>query len=388
MMYSELAFFMEACSVVIKASKSKISRTHVEMDRYGAHDPLLATYLSKHPRISPLMMCTFAILQIAYGAVPGTLDEYLHMGAITTRECLVFFCKVVMELYREEFLRKLTYNDLENLYGKHQMFHLSPSTSLIKGDVILLMGYIHSGLLMKSISNPYANDHKRIMCKTKHEEGDYSVVSDDYEGPPIFNDYQYEEEIVCGDVGKGFVDNYQNFQEEENNVSFSGVVLEEEPMPIYDTDIEDVIEVQEEFFRQGGFGGEEEDNIKDVVVANDLCSSMIQTTLSGDFSKTRGSNPHELIWLQKGNLVEVSILIGKKYQEEYLKDASIDDKFDFETIKVRGRVIIKKENLMQGIQIWMLQVQGTCEENARTSFFKWGRMMQLCLHHMSCFIVS
>ncbi|GKA43456.1 hypothetical protein Tco_0736180 [Tanacetum coccineum] len=58
-----------------------------------------------------------------------------------------------------------------------------------------------------------------------------------------------------------------------------GVVLglEVESMPVYDTDIEDVIEEDEEFVRKGGFGGEE-DNIKDiVVVANDLCSSMIQT---------------------------------------------------------------------------------------------------------------
>nr|GEY86591.1 hypothetical protein [Tanacetum cinerariifolium] len=50
-------------------------------------------------------------------------------------------------------------------------------------------------------------------------------------------------------VGKGFVDNYPNFQEDENNVSFLGVVLgvEEESMQVYDTDIEDVIEEEEGF---------------------------------------------------------------------------------------------------------------------------------------------
>ncbi|GJX76949.1 reverse transcriptase domain-containing protein [Tanacetum coccineum] len=104
-------------------------------------------------------------------------------------------------------------------------------------------------------------------------------------------------------------------QEEKNNVSFPGVVLgvKEESLPVYDTDIEDVIEEEEGFVGKRGFGGEQ-DNIEDVVVvANDLCFSMIQTTLSVDFSKTVDSNPHELIWLQKGNLVEVSILIGKKY---------------------------------------------------------------------------
>ncbi|GKD71078.1 hypothetical protein Tco_1325168 [Tanacetum coccineum] len=52
---------------------------------------------------------------------------------------------------------------------------------------------------------------------------------------------------------------------------------QEESMPDYDTDIEDVIE------EEGGFDGEE-NSIEDVVVvANDNYSSMIQTTLSVDF---------------------------------------------------------------------------------------------------------
>ncbi|GKB24355.1 putative ribonuclease H-like domain-containing protein [Tanacetum coccineum] len=112
-------------------------------------------------------------------------------------------------------------------------------------------------------------------------EGDGSSSDEwgDY-GPPVFDDYPYEEEIVSGDVGKGFVDNYPNFQEDENNVSFPGVVLrvEEESMSVYDTDIEDVTEEEEGFIEKGEFGGEEE-NIEDVViVVNDLFSSMIQTT--------------------------------------------------------------------------------------------------------------
>nr|GEY28416.1 putative reverse transcriptase domain-containing protein [Tanacetum cinerariifolium] len=77
----------------------------------------------------------------------------------------------------------------------------------------------------------------------------------------------------------------------------------------------------------------EEDNIEDiVVVANDICSSMIQTSINVDFSKTIDSNPRELIWLQKGNLVEINILIAKKYQG-YLKAKPMDDKFGFKMIK-------------------------------------------------------
>ncbi|GJR88968.1 hypothetical protein Tco_0212979 [Tanacetum coccineum] len=79
------------------------------------------------------------------------------------------------------------------------------------------------------------------------------------------------------EVAYPFVDNYKYFQEEENNVSFPGVVLgvEEELMPVYDTNIEDVIEEEEGFVGKGGFGGEK-DSIEDVVVmANDLYLSII-----------------------------------------------------------------------------------------------------------------
>ncbi|GJX65108.1 ALP1-like protein [Tanacetum coccineum] len=72
-------------------------------------------------------------------------------------------------------------------------------------------------------------------------------------------------------------------------------LVEEESMPVYDIDIEDVIEEKEGFVGKGGFGGEE-DYIKDVVVvANDLCSSMIQTTLSVNFEEDINTKSHELM---------------------------------------------------------------------------------------------
>ncbi|GJW23647.1 hypothetical protein Tco_0034269 [Tanacetum coccineum] len=54
------------------------------------------------------------------------------------------------------------------------------------------------------------------------EWGNYGVVGDDYEGPPVFDDDQYEEKT----------------------------------MPVNDTDIVDVLEEEEGFIRKGGFGGE------------------------------------------------------------------------------------------------------------------------------------
>ncbi|GJV11930.1 hypothetical protein Tco_1353471 [Tanacetum coccineum] len=70
---------------------------------------------------------------------------------------------------------------------------------------------------------------------------------------------------------------------------------EEESMSVYDTDIKDVIKEEEGFVRKGGIGGEE-DKIEDVVVvANDICSSMIQTTLSVDVEEDINTKSHELM---------------------------------------------------------------------------------------------
>ncbi|GJV24225.1 ALP1-like protein [Tanacetum coccineum] len=72
------------------------------------------------------MKCTFAVRQLAYGCVPDSLDEYLQMGATTARDSLRIFCKVIMNLYGEEFLRKPTYTDMEKLYTYHNEKHGFP----------------------------------------------------------------------------------------------------------------------------------------------------------------------------------------------------------------------------------------------------------------------
>nr|GEX22229.1 hypothetical protein [Tanacetum cinerariifolium] len=60
---------------------------------------------------------------MAYGSVPNSLDEYLQMGATTVRKCLHMFCKAIIELYGEEFLRKTAYTDMEKLYAHHEEKH-------------------------------------------------------------------------------------------------------------------------------------------------------------------------------------------------------------------------------------------------------------------------
>ncbi|GKB79390.1 hypothetical protein Tco_0946285 [Tanacetum coccineum] len=165
---SELAVFAEACQAAYEASKPKIHRTPVERDQYGAHDRLVMAYFSENPQynektfrerfrmsrrlftkivrevtdasqffqerhdctrqrsISALMKCTSAVRQLAYGYVPDSLDEYLQMGATTTRNSLRIFCKVIMNLYGEEFLQKPTYTDMKKLYAYHNEKHGFP----------------------------------------------------------------------------------------------------------------------------------------------------------------------------------------------------------------------------------------------------------------------
>ncbi|GJX75542.1 ALP1-like protein [Tanacetum coccineum] len=133
-----------------------------------------------HRSISALMKYTLAVRQLAYGCVPDSLDEYLLMGATTARDSLRIFCKVIMNLYGEEFLRKLTYTDMEKLYAYHDENHGFPGIALdvpfVANNVPYKRGYYLTdgiypqwSVLIKSFKNPGTNDHKRILYKTKHE---------------------------------------------------------------------------------------------------------------------------------------------------------------------------------------------------------------------------
>nr|GEV54831.1 protein ALP1-like [Tanacetum cinerariifolium] len=157
---------------------------------------------------------------MAYGSIPGSLK----LGVTTARKCLQMFCKAIMELYSEEFLRKPIYTDMEKLYAHHEENHMFPGmlgsinytasndlwiwnvffgfygmnndvnvlrqsplfndlkagkaldVPFVANNVTYKRGYYHTdeiypqwSVFIKSIKNPNANDHKRILYKTKHE---------------------------------------------------------------------------------------------------------------------------------------------------------------------------------------------------------------------------
>nr|GEV58294.1 hypothetical protein [Tanacetum cinerariifolium] len=187
--------------------------------------------------------------------------------------------------------------------------------------------------------NPFGTENPEF----HDDDYDNPLLTKETKSEPIVWDIRDEEEEYP------FVNKYPSFQkepivlveEESCPVYDTDNKEEEESMPVYDTDSEDVIKKEEGFVRKGEFGGEE-DNIEDVVVvANDLCSSMIQTILSVDFEEDINIKSHELMSFKKSINIKVressfKFLICKKYQEWYLKAPPMVDKLGFKTIKVRG----------------------------------------------------
>ncbi|GJW49511.1 protein translocase subunit SecA2, chloroplastic isoform X1 [Tanacetum coccineum] len=129
--------------------------------------------------ISALVKCTSTIRQLAYAAVPDSLDEYLQIGEKTSRDCLMHFCNGVIELYGEEYLRRPTRGDSgsepfilleavasQDLWIWYAFFGVAGSNNdvnvLRQSPILndLKVGKAPEVVLMKSISQPGSNDVK------------------------------------------------------------------------------------------------------------------------------------------------------------------------------------------------------------------------------------
>ncbi|GJS54014.1 WAT1-related protein isoform X1 [Tanacetum coccineum] len=137
--------------------------------------------------IFALVKCTSAIRQLAYDAVPDSLDEYLQIDDKTSRDCLMAFCNGVMELYGEEFLRRPTQTDTVNktwpwaqcpqaYRAQFSRVGKAPEVSFVANGVNYKWGYYLTdeiypewAVLMKCISQSGSNDVKRIRYKQAHE---------------------------------------------------------------------------------------------------------------------------------------------------------------------------------------------------------------------------
>ncbi|GJS59512.1 retrotransposon protein, putative, ty1-copia subclass [Tanacetum coccineum] len=158
--------------------------------------------------------------------------------------------------------------------------------------------------------------------------GNHGFHDNDYDNPLLTNEIEIEP--IIWDIGDEeeeypFVNKYPSFEEEpivlveeESCPVYNTDNDEEESIPLYDTDIEDVIEEEEGFVGKGGISGEEDNIEDDVVVANDICSSKIQTNLNVDVEEDINTKSHELM------------LFGKKYYYQDGFTCPKHKKFDYQ----------------------------------------------------------
>ncbi|XP_042472420.1 uncharacterized protein LOC122055094 [Zingiber officinale] len=76
--------------------------------------------------LSPLQKCIAVIRRLAYEVLTDHLDEYLHMGESTVIRCLFKFCKYVVEIFGDRYLRRSNTDDVQHLLQMHDERHGFP----------------------------------------------------------------------------------------------------------------------------------------------------------------------------------------------------------------------------------------------------------------------
>ncbi|KAK9072430.1 hypothetical protein SSX86_008864 [Deinandra increscens subsp. villosa] len=69
---------------------------------------------------------TCALRQLAYGASADQCDEYIRIGESTAIKCLHNFCRSIVEIYRDKYLRRPTQEDVDRLTAFHEEKHGFP----------------------------------------------------------------------------------------------------------------------------------------------------------------------------------------------------------------------------------------------------------------------
>ncbi|XP_057427453.1 uncharacterized protein LOC130720774 [Lotus japonicus] len=76
---------------------------------------------AKKEGISPLAKCTTTMRMLAYGVAADAVDEYIKIGETTTLECLRRFCKGIIRLYEQEYMRAPTQEDMQRILQVSEM---------------------------------------------------------------------------------------------------------------------------------------------------------------------------------------------------------------------------------------------------------------------------
>ncbi|XP_071688870.1 uncharacterized protein [Rutidosis leptorrhynchoides] len=75
------------------------------------------------PTFTILQKMTSALRQLAYGTADDMFDEYLKMSEQISILCLDNFCKCIITLYKERYMRSPNAYDVQRLYSKHEEKH-------------------------------------------------------------------------------------------------------------------------------------------------------------------------------------------------------------------------------------------------------------------------
>ncbi|XP_019085085.1 PREDICTED: uncharacterized protein LOC109126270 [Camelina sativa] len=70
--------------------------------------------------VMAIVLCLFAIRQLAYGTSSDSVDEYVGIGASTARKCLHKFTAGIIQVFGDEYLRHPTPEDLERLLYQNE----------------------------------------------------------------------------------------------------------------------------------------------------------------------------------------------------------------------------------------------------------------------------
>ncbi|KAK8956787.1 hypothetical protein KSP39_PZI000415 [Platanthera zijinensis] len=70
------------------------------------------------PGLSTIQKITAAFRMLAYGTSADNCDEYIRIGESTVIQCLKRFCRAIVQLYKDEYLRSPNANDVTRLLQK------------------------------------------------------------------------------------------------------------------------------------------------------------------------------------------------------------------------------------------------------------------------------
>ena len=70
--------------------------------------------------LSTLQKVTVVFRMMAYGALADSIDEYVRIGESTAILCMKIFCRAIVEIFGNVYLRSPNANDIEKLLSKSE----------------------------------------------------------------------------------------------------------------------------------------------------------------------------------------------------------------------------------------------------------------------------